>query len=48
VGEHEIGRTKIMLSRIKMFAIIDKKIGLFACVYEKRLTGRFALPNRKV
>ncbi len=32
------------MSRIMMFAIIDLKIILFAGVYEKRLTGRFALP----
>jgi hypothetical protein len=30
-----------------MFAIIDQKNGLFAGDYEKRHTGRFALPNKK-
>ncbi len=34
------------MSRIMMFAIIDRNIGLFAGVYKKRLTGRFALPNK--
>jgi hypothetical protein len=28
-----------------MFAIIVLKIGLFVGVFEKRLTGRFALPD---
>jgi hypothetical protein len=35
------------VSRIMMFAIIDLKIGLVDRVNEKRLTGRFALRNRK-
>jgi hypothetical protein len=30
-----------------MFAIIDQKNDLGVGVYEKRLTGRFALPIRK-
>jgi hypothetical protein len=29
-----------------MSAIIDPKNGVVAGVYEKRLTGRFALPNK--
>jgi hypothetical protein len=29
-GEHEIGRANLLVSRIKMFAIIDRKIGLVA------------------
>jgi hypothetical protein len=31
-----------------MYAIIDRKVGLVARVYEKRLTGRFALPEKKI
>ncbi len=35
------------MSRIMMFTIIDSKKGLFDGVFDKRLTGRFALPNKK-
>ena len=41
----DIGRANLLVSRMMMFAIIDRINGLFAGVYEKRLTGRFALPN---
>jgi hypothetical protein len=37
------GRANLLVSRVMMFAIIDRKNGLFAGVQEKRLTGRFAL-----
>jgi hypothetical protein len=45
-GEPEIGRANLLVSRIMMFAIIDRKNGLLAGVFEKRLTGRFALPKK--
>jgi hypothetical protein len=45
--EPEIGRANLPVSRIIILAIIDRKIALFAGVYKKWLTGRFALPNRK-
>jgi hypothetical protein len=45
--EPEIGRANLLVSRIMMFAIIDQKNRLFAAVYKKRLTGRFALPKQK-
>ncbi len=35
------------MSRIMMFAIIDRKNDIFAEVFDKRLVGRFALPNKK-
>ncbi len=35
------------MSRILIYAIIDKKNGRVTGVYEKRLTGRFALLNTK-
>jgi hypothetical protein len=44
--EAEIGRANLLVSRIIMLVIIDLKNSLFAGVYEKRLTGRFALPNK--
>ncbi len=34
------------MSRMMMFAITDRKNGIVTGVYEKRLTGRFALPNK--
>ena len=46
-GCTEIGRANLLVSRIMMFAIIDQKNGLVTGVYKKRLTGRFALPNKK-
>ena len=39
------GRANLLVSRVMMFAIIDRKNVLFAGVQEKRLTGRFALTN---
>ncbi len=39
------GRANLLVSRVMMFAIIGRKNVLFAGVHEKRLTGRFALPN---
>jgi hypothetical protein len=47
VREPEIGRANLLESRIMMFAIIDRKHGFVAGVYEKRLTGRFAHTIRK-
>jgi hypothetical protein len=47
VREPEIGRANLLVSRIMMFAIIDRKHGLVAGVYEKRLAGRFALQIKK-
>ncbi len=35
------------MSRIMISAVINRKNALFTGVYEKRLTGRFALPNKK-
>ncbi len=35
------------MSRILIYSIIDQKNGLVTGVYEKRLTGRFALQNKK-
>ena len=46
-GEREIGRANLLVSRIMMFTIIERKNGLVARVYEKRFTGRFAQPNYK-
>jgi hypothetical protein len=38
-----IGRANLLVSRIMMFAIIDRKNDIFAEVFDKRLVGRFAL-----
>jgi hypothetical protein len=47
-SEPEIGRANLLVSRIMMFATIHRINGLISEDYEKRLTGRFALPNRKI
>lgn len=36
-------RENLLVGRIMMFAIIDRKIGLFAGISEKRLAERFTL-----
>jgi hypothetical protein len=46
VAEPEIGRANLLVSRIMIFAISDRKIGLIEVVHEKRLAGSFALPNK--
>jgi hypothetical protein len=46
-GEAKIGRANLLVSQILIYPIIDHKNGLVAGVREKRLTGRFALPNKK-
>jgi hypothetical protein len=44
----EIGWANLLVSRIMMFVIIDRKIGLVAEVYEKRPTRGDALPKRQI
>jgi hypothetical protein len=45
-GEPVIGRAKLLVNRMMIFAIIHRINGLISEDYEKRLTGRFALPIR--
>ena len=46
-GRTQIGRANLLVSQILIYAIIDQKDGLVTRVREKRLTGRYALPNKK-